>query len=211
MFTKMKTYKQVLMIVVCLGAAMAFSSCNKDEDLDGGEKAPRLHENQMYIDGKTIDVTCSVRIRQYPHSAAGLSDLYQVEIKGLDNTDEWSGYCTLEKPNVGKTIDLSDPEPTTGNNYFDLGFIKVYINNSKNVRDRLWVFDLYGRFSSFEEEGPTESSCFKSGTFTSSHGRKGLRLSYSGVFINGKAVALKIFIPEKEIEYYEVDRLFWHD
>lgn len=203
----MKTYKQVLMIVVCLGTVMAFSSCNKDGDLDGDEKAPRLHENQMYIDGKTIDVTCSVCVSQFTHFAAGLPNQYHVKIKGLDNTDEWSGYCTLDKPNIGKAIDLSDPEPTTGNNYFDLGFIKLY-NNSKNVRDRLWVFDLSGRFSSFEEAGPTESSCFKSGTFTSSHEKKGLRLSYSGVFINGKAIKLKIFIPEKEIEYREVDHLY---
>ena len=198
-------YKKILMATMCLTAAFAFSSCAGDDELDVNRKADKIGVNQMFIEGTTLDATCDLEIRHYVGQWKNYPDQYSVNVTAHDSLYEWHGNFVLDEDIVGTSINLADPKPDTDMNYFSASLIKLYYID-KGKRARMWKFSLYGYgHSTFEEESLGYTSCFTSGTFKSSYGKKGFEISLSGVFVDGKAYSLKIVVPEEKIVRRDVE------
>ena len=198
-------YKKMLMATMCLTAAFAFSSCAGDDELDVNRKADKIGVNQMFIEGTTLDATCDLVIHHYVGPWENIPDQYSVNVTAHDSLYEWHGNFVLDEDIVGTSINLADPKPDTDMNYFSASLIKLYYID-KGKRARMWKFSLYGYgHSTFEEESLGYTSCFTSGTFKSSYGKKGFQISLSGVFVDGKAFSLKIVVPEEKIVRRDVE------
>lgn len=191
------TYKKILMAIMCLTAVFAFSSCKQDDEIDINKEAAKLKENQILLDGKIQDVTCALGIRPAGKGWEGDPGAYYVDIMPVDQSLTWHGRYDLGLPLIGKTINLADPEKALDgcqfSMYFEQGDDYLNMNN---------MFGLEGGRGILEDK-ELSGSCFKSGTFKTSHDKKdGFHLTFSGVLVNEKPIALKAYLPEADVQYW---------
>lgn len=192
----MMTYRKFILATMCLLTAFAFSSCNKDED-PAGDVFSKLKENQISIDGKILQVNATLAIRPVGRGWEGDPGAYYVDIMPVDETAGWHGRYDLGTPIIGKTIDLANPAKAIGESQFSM-----YFEDANNFENWNVMFALEGGQGILDNK-ELSGSCFSSGTFNTSHDTKdGFNISFSGELTNGKVVALKAYVPEKEVEYW---------
>ena len=188
------TYKKIVLAVVCLITAFAFSSCKKEDPMEDALNG--LKENQILMDGKIVDVNCTLAIRPAGRGWDGDPGAYYVDITPADKSATWRGRYDLGLPLVGKTIGLANPEKDIEGQQFSVFFEKGedYLNMQN-------IFALEGG-QGFIEGEEVNGSCFKSGTFETSHDKQGFQNTFVGELTNGKIIALKVSVPQGEIEYW---------
>lgn len=195
-------YKKFFWACMCLLSTFAFTACGDDDDDDqpgGGGTTVQLNDNQMLMDGKVVDVHAGLGIRPAGQGWPDDPGAYYIDIFPVDETIEWHGRYDLGLPLIGKTVDLANPAKVVGKQQFSIFF-------QKDDRDNPFTyFSMEGSEDmnlGMVDNQQVEGSCFSSGTFVTTHDKDGFRNTFSGVLKNGKSVALKIFIPESEIQHW---------
>ncbi len=188
------TYKKTLLTIVCLITAFAFSSCKKDDPVQ--DFLEGLKENQMLMDGKVVDVTCTLGIRPAGKGWEGDPGAYYFDVTPVDKNATWHGRYDLGLPLVGKTIDLANPTKDIDEYQFS-----VYFEKGEDYLNMQNIFGLEGG-QGFIEDKELSGSCFKSGSFVTNHDKQGFHHTFVGELTNGKTLALRALVPEDEIMYW---------
>ena len=176
---------------MCLLAAFSLSSCNKDDE------GKNLTDNQMLMDGKVAEVTVALGIRPAGVGWPGDPGAYYFDVMPVDQSLGWHGRFDLGLPLIGKTVDLAHPEKAIEGYQFS-----VYFDEYVDMYDPTNLFGLEGE-KGFIEGKEQDGSCFKSGSFVTSHPKEGFHLTMSGVLVNGKKISLKAFVPQDDIKYWD--------
>lgn len=187
-------------LYLCLLALVGiFSSCGDENESsnNGGNGEgnisgiPTLENNQAFYKGEIIPVKCSLDKNEYQ---------YMANIETADKSKHF--YMTMDLGNitVGKNIDLVIPQNI---NTEDKLYFLIEYNPPKNIS--LQFSENNGKITYLSEiDGQIyeNESCFQNGFFYSNENNGGLTFELQGILKNGDLVAIKCFVPKKEIYLY---------
>lgn len=172
---------------LCVAVALLFAGCKKDP-LD------KLENNQASLNGEIVELAAHLAVRPATDGDVGA---HYVDFIPADNS--FTIRFDIGTPLVGKTIDLANPTPVVGSNQFSY----MYCGPDGDFIAQLEGNPLFGSLNGTEYDG---KSCFASGTFTATHNTSdGFLLEMSGEFLDGKTFALKGYVPENEVEYWNAN------
>ncbi len=179
--------KRLLYAVMAVLTSFSLVSCGDDEK-ESDSVLSEITDNQAYYDGKISDIQYRLAVR--PANAAN-------EDEGAHYLDvmceDFQGRFDLGTPLLGSKINLAKPAVA---HQFSFGFYSgndvLFGLDSFNNEVHSYIADVQ-----YENE-----SCFGSGSLVLGKSTNEFTLTVEGTLKNGKQVALKVVIPENEIEYW---------
>jgi hypothetical protein len=189
--------KNYLILLFLAIACLGFTTC-KDDDKDSGSEAAlnKLQNNQVSINAEIFDVGSMLGVSPSQGEEPGA---YYVDFYPEDENLETdiNGKFDIRTPLVGKTINLTNPVGAVGDNQF-----QVMITTSLMTLYELNVIEGEAHTIIAGNENPISGSRFTECSFSCTHNESGFTLTMHGSISNGTTVAMKLFVPESEIMYW---------
>ena len=190
--------KNYLILLFLAIACLGFTAC-KDDDKDSGSEATlnKLQNKQVSINGEIFDVGSMLGVRPAQGEDVGA---YYVDFYPEDENLETdiNGKFDIGTPLVGKTINLTNPVGAVGDNQF-----QVMITTSLMTLYELNVIEGEAHTIIAGNENPISGSGFKEGSFIAKHDANGFTLQMHGTLNNGQTIAIKVSVPEADIDYWD--------
>lgn len=186
--------KYVLFSLMAMLSCFAFVSCgDDDEPTPENELLSKISDNQFLINGKTYDITSSLSVRPANSQSEDVGAHY-VDIE----SDGYYGRFDIGTPLMGISVDLANPSKAVGDLQLSFGITDT------NDEYRYVTLDVYsgGLYSVLNDVEMDNQSCFKDGTFLATHTDEEFTLSIAGHLTNNESFALKIVIPEDQVDYW---------
>lgn len=186
--------KHFFLSLLAAVSCLAMVSCG-DDDNDkkdsGNELVNKVSDNQMIFNDEKFDLTVTVSVRPPANEDVGA---YYVDVQ----SSAFVGRFDLGTPLKGVIIDLADPVKSVNENQlsFGLGGNEEFVS--------FFSMDVYDSkvYSQVNEVEYSESSGFSEGSLIFTHTNDEFTLTMYGTLKNNDRFALKLVVPEDEVDYW---------
>jgi len=189
--------KNYLILLFLAIACLGFTAC-KDDDKDSGSKSAldNISNNQININGHVYDFNANLSVRPAQGEDVGAHYL-DITPKDVNKANDFLGRFDIGTPLMGVNINLADPLKAVGSNQ-----LSVQITDGE-WENTYYAMDCVEDYVMSRIEGTEyENSGFKEGSFIAKHDSNGFTLQMYGTLNNGMVIAIKAFVPEADIDYY---------
>ena len=189
--------KNYLILLFLAIACLGFTAC-KDDDKDSGSKSAldNISNNQININGHVYDFNANLAVRPAQGEDVGAHYL-DITPKDVNKANDFLGRFDIGTPLMGVNINLADPLKAVGSNQ-----LSVQITDGE-WENTYYAMDCVEDYVMSRIEGTEyENSGFKEGSFIAKHDSNGFTLQMYGTLNNGMVIAIKAFVPESDIVYW---------
>ncbi|MBP3465987.1 MAG: hypothetical protein J6K01_00035 [Paludibacteraceae bacterium] len=189
--------KNYLILLFLAIACLGFTAC-KDDDKDSGSKSAldNISNNQININGHVYDFNANLSVRPAQGEDVGAHYL-NITPKDVNKANDFLGHFDIGTPLMGVNINLADPLKAVGSNQLSVQITDGEWENTYYAMDCIEDY-VISRIEGVEYE----NSGFKEGSFIAKHDANGFTLQMYGTLNNGMVIAIKAFVPEADIDYY---------
>ncbi|MBR6077923.1 MAG: hypothetical protein IKP63_06180 [Paludibacteraceae bacterium] len=192
--------KNYLILLFLAIACLGFTACS-DDDKDSGS-APKsaldnISNNQININGHVYDFNANLAVRPAQGEDVGAHYL-DITPKDVNKANDFLGRFDIGTPLMGVNINLADPLKAVGSNQ-----LSVQITDGE-WENTYYAMDCFEDYVMSRIEGTEyENSGFKEGSFIAKHDSNGFTLQMYGTLNNGMVIAIKAFVPESAVDYWD--------
>lgn len=142
-----------------------------------------------------LDAILAVRRAQGEDVGAHYLDIMP---NNADKDNDFLGRFDIGTPLMGVNINLADPLKAVGSNQ-----LSVQITDGE-WENTYYAMDCIEDYVMSRIEGTEyENSRFKEGSFIAKHDSNGFTLQMYGTLNNGMVIAIKAFVPESAVDYWD--------
>ena len=190
--------KNYLILLFLAIACLGFTAC-KDDDKDSASKSAldNISNNQININGHVYDFNANLAVRPAQGEDVGAHYL-DITPKDVNKANDFLGRFDIGTPLMGVNINLADPLKAVGSNQ-----LSVQITDGE-WENTYYAMDCFEDYVMSRIEGTEyENSGFKEGSFIAKHDSNGFTLQMYGTLNNGMVIAIKAFVPESAVDYWD--------
>jgi len=189
--------KNYLILLFLAIACLGFTAC-KDDDKDSGSKSAldNISNNQININGHVYDFNANLAVRPAQGEDVGAHYL-DITPKDVNKANDFLGRFDIGTPLMGVNINLADPLKAVGSDQLSVQITDGEWENTYYAMDCVEDY-IMSRIEGVEYD----NSGFKEGSFIAKHDANGFTLQMYGTLNNGMVIAIKAFVPEADIDYY---------